>query len=155
MEFHSIADIFPLLDGPAFDALVEDVRAHGLREPIMLDRDGRVLDGRNRYNACIQAGVEPRYQQWDGIGSPVAYVISMNLHRRHLDESQRALSLDISPTFATGETGEATKRQDFRRLIPSRWQKLPRWSTSANARFARLVKSYSRRSRVGAGGRAR
>ena len=38
-----------------------------------------------------KAGVEPKFQEWNGKGSLVAFVVSLNLHRRHLNESQRAL----------------------------------------------------------------
>ena len=59
-RFHEVANILPLLEGPAFGELVTDIRAHGLREPITVLRDGRLLDGRNRLRGCLMAGVQPR-----------------------------------------------------------------------------------------------
>ena len=59
MKAHPLADLLPLIHGVEFDALVEDIREHGLRVPITIF-DGKVLDGRNRVRACDAAGVEPR-----------------------------------------------------------------------------------------------
>jgi N6-adenosine-specific RNA methylase IME4 len=89
MRFHPLAEIFPLLEGEEFDELAEDIRRHGLHETIVL-LDGQILDGRNRYRACIAAGIEPTFTTYCG-DDPVAYVISLNLKRRHLDESQRSM----------------------------------------------------------------
>ena len=92
LTFHPAAGIFPLLEGEAFEALVEDIRRNGLREPIWLHQDGCVLDGRNRYRACGRAGVEPRFQTYIGPDDSILpFVVSLNLHRRHLNESQRAM----------------------------------------------------------------
>ncbi|HEV3005049.1 MAG TPA: hypothetical protein VGX78_11340 [Pirellulales bacterium] len=91
MEFHPLADVFPLMSPRELDELAADIAAYGQREPIYL-YEGMILDGRNRYNACLKAGLKPCVRPWDGEGDPVAFVVSMNLHRRHLDDSQRALA---------------------------------------------------------------
>ncbi len=88
-EFHPLANIFPMITGKAFAELVEDIRANGLREKIVLF-DGKIGDGRNRYKACLKAGVEPLFETYDG-DDPLAYVLSANLHRRHLDDGQRSM----------------------------------------------------------------
>lgn len=69
-------------------ALVGDIEAHGQREAGILF-EGMVLDGWHRYLACAQLGVQFKAKDFDG-ADPVAFVISKNLHRRHLTESQRA-----------------------------------------------------------------
>lgn len=87
---HPLALIFPPLCEDDLAALVDDIRRHGLRDKIVL-HEGRILDGRNRFAACEEAGVEPEFVDFDGSCSPLDYVISRNLHRRHLDESQRGM----------------------------------------------------------------
>jgi DNA modification methylase/predicted RNA methylase len=90
-EFHPIAAKFPLDNqGPEFDALVEDIRVNGLQQTIILHK-GKILDGRRRYLACQQAGVSPEFGAWDRKGSPFAFVVSANIHRRHLTPGQRAV----------------------------------------------------------------
>jgi hypothetical protein len=85
------ARIFPLISGDEFEALVADIREHGQREPIKVDRDGRVLDGRNRLRACRRLGIEPRVERVDvDADDAVALVLSPNLVRRHLASAQRA-----------------------------------------------------------------
>ncbi len=77
-----------------------------LREPIYLYQD-KIIDGRNRYRACMEAGVRPLYRSWDGTGPLVLFVLSLNLYRRHLSPSQQAMvGTDASPHFEE----EAKKR---------------------------------------------
>jgi ParB-like chromosome segregation protein Spo0J len=87
VSFHPVANMFPLMQGEAFDALVKDIAERGLEQDIVL-HEGGILDGRNRYRACLKAGVEPRFTKYSG-SDPVAYVISANLHRRHLTREQK------------------------------------------------------------------
>lgn len=88
MKYHPLSGIPNLLTGPEFEALVEDIRSHGLREPIVL-LDGMVLDGRNRLRACVAAGVEPRTEvykpEW---GDPKAWVLS-KLTGRQMSQPQK------------------------------------------------------------------
>lgn len=87
MEFHEAANLFPMMIGDDYTALRDDIKANGLLEPIVI-YDGKILDGRNRYTACLDLGIEPRYEAFEGT-DPVAYVISKNLHRRHLTKEQQ------------------------------------------------------------------
>jgi len=89
VQFHEAANIFPLLDEKAFDELMEDIGKNGLRESIKI-MDGLVLDGRNRYRACLHSGAKPRFEHVSP-DDPIAYVLSLNLHRRHLSSAQSAM----------------------------------------------------------------
>ena len=88
-EYHELANLFPLMDESQYSDLVADIKENGLVESIVL-HEGKILDGRNRYNACNDAGVEPNFVEYEGEDA-LSYVISLNLNRRHLNESQRAM----------------------------------------------------------------
>jgi hypothetical protein len=92
IAFHPLANIFPLMEGEEFDALVADIKANGLVEPIVM-LDNMILDGRNRYRACFAAGVEPTTVKGGKFGylidDPVAFIISANINRRHLTAEQK------------------------------------------------------------------
>jgi ParB-like nuclease domain len=107
-EFHPLAALFPPLDEKELDELAADIREHGLREPIVTF-EGKILDGRNRYLACERAGVAPRFKEYTG-SDPLAYVVSLNLKRRHLDTSQRAMVAKRIETLTHG--GDRRSDQD-------------------------------------------
>lgn len=86
---HPLADMFPMIPEADRKLLADDIVTFGQRDPIIL-LDGMVLDGRNRQWACGFADVEPIYEEYIG-DDPLNFVLSKNLHRRHLTESQHAL----------------------------------------------------------------
>jgi N6-adenosine-specific RNA methylase IME4/ParB-like chromosome segregation protein Spo0J len=91
LKFHPLAEILPLLEGDAFEQFCADIAEHGLQNPIMLF-EGEILDGRNRYRACRAEGVKLRTVEFTGDRkAAAAYVLSQNVHRRHLDPSVRAI----------------------------------------------------------------
>ena len=101
MEFHPVSDIFPMMHPEAFEELAEDIKQNGLLTPIVT-YENKVLDGRNRLKACAKTGVEPRFEAYAG-DNPLSYVVSLNLKRRHLDESQRAMVSARLATLADGQ----------------------------------------------------
>lgn len=134
IDAHPAATIFPLMNGDELNGLVEDVRAHGLLEPIVLC-DGLVLDGRNRLRACELAEVEPRFETWEPDGmTPTEWVVSHNLHRRHLTIAQRAaLALDLLPRL------EEEARERMLAGVPST-DPSPKTGKGSEGRAAGLVR---------------
>jgi protein gp37 len=100
LEYHQLANLFPLVHGQELDDLVHDIKENGLTNPVTL-YEGKILDGRNRYRACLLAGVEPELIDFNGT-NPLNYVISQNLYRRNLNPSQLAL---IASEIATLKRG--------------------------------------------------
>lgn len=113
---HPAAEAFPLLAPFELGRLADDIKLNGLQVPIVL-LNGQVLDGRNRQEACHLAGVEPRYENWQGDGDPFDWVVSQNLHRRHLDSSQRSMVAALLPKlrerkFAGRPAGQVLQTPD-------------------------------------------
>lgn len=94
-EVHPFADEFPLVEGDEFAELVADVKQQGLREPIVLTADGStIVDGRNRYLACVEAGVDPVFDRLPERYTErmiADYIVSVNVERRHMNRGQLAM----------------------------------------------------------------
>jgi ParB-like chromosome segregation protein Spo0J len=89
MEYqpHKIASYYPKLGKEEYKALRTSIKTHGLLNDITLF-EGAILDGTNRYRACIDEGVEPRFKPLPEGIDPVDYVIAANETRRHLSREQ-------------------------------------------------------------------
>jgi ParB-like chromosome segregation protein Spo0J len=93
-EIHPAAELFPMMDQQSFERLKADINENG-QEKCITFFNGQLLDGRNRMKACEELGIEPMIEEiedsGDGKFDPFRWVLSVNLHRRHLSESQRAM----------------------------------------------------------------
>ena len=107
---HPAADLFPMVEGDEFRELCADVKERGLAQPITIWTDGTLLDGRNRLMACFETHQEVVLDCYEGT-DPVQFSLSANLHRRHLNQGQKAMvALKVEDLFAA----EAKKRQGTR-----------------------------------------
>lgn len=89
IQIHPVAEIFPRILGEDFLALKADIKKNGLIEAIWTYQ-GAIIEGRNRYYACTDIGVEPRFREYTG-DDPLGFSISLNLTRRHLTDGQRQM----------------------------------------------------------------
>lgn len=115
-EFHRFADFFPIMTSSEYDSLVDSIRLNGLREPIML-YEGLILDGRNRDNACQDAGIDPRYVQFEGNDTEaLLFVWDENNNRRHMLAQQRAASFFLFSNELNELISTLSKKAEHRML---------------------------------------
>ncbi len=107
LQVHELAGLMPPMSEGEYQELMTDIARHGLLEPVVL-YEGRVLDGRHRVLACRELGIPIRTRVWDGPGTPLQFVLSANVVRRHLTASQRAaLAVEVERLLAV----QARERQ--------------------------------------------
>jgi hypothetical protein len=146
---HDLAKIFPPLSEGERQKLKDDISAQGLLESITLYK-GKVLDGANRQDICVELGVTPTYIQYVG-STPASFVIGKNLHRRHLTISQRAaIGAELLPYFEreakrrkTGRPPKVSANRHTLSEVPSR-----RAATDAAKAVGASTRSVSRAKRV-------
>jgi hypothetical protein len=140
---HPCADVYPMMSNDEIEKLAEDIKVHGLHQPIVLwdcgERTARwlVLDGRNRLEALTQLGIEIPSDPYDASGikgsicpftvansrgpdriaDPASYVISANIHRRHLTKEQQAEL--IVKTIEAGEASRNDRAKPARSFSPT------------------------------------
>jgi hypothetical protein len=111
-EIHPAATLFPMMDPDSFQWLKADIKENG-QEKCITFFDGQLLDGRNRMKACEELGIEPSIEEiedsGDGKFDPFRWVLSVNLHRRHLTESQRAM---VAAKLATLKRGDIKTQRE-------------------------------------------
>jgi hypothetical protein len=111
LPVHPAADLFPLMSPDELRVLGADIIKNGLTSPVVLWSDGtspaKLLDGRSRLDSIENATASPveigppslsagkdflainKVIVLDSSVDAYAYVISANIHRRHLDAGQK------------------------------------------------------------------
>lgn len=113
MKIHPFANLFPMCSDEEIQQLADDIAKNGLRQNIVTDQDEMILDGRNRAAACIIAGVKPVYEPFVGTDAQMlAYVVSVNIHRRHLTTAQRAEIAAQIATMSVGDNQHSKKKKE-------------------------------------------
>ena len=106
---HPACLLLPEMSEDEFRALVEDIRVNDLRDPIVIDENGDIIDGRHRWQAILELGrgmvLQPRVLHGYSEAEKVARVMSENIMRRHLTTQQRAA---IAAELATMKSGART-----------------------------------------------
>ena len=85
-----LSTIFPDMTPDEYEGLKASIRDEGLHDAITV-WNGQILDGRHRYQACLELGVTPRFEHLPDNVDPVGYVIARNVARRHLTTNLRAV----------------------------------------------------------------
>ncbi len=102
LELHPLSRLFPPIVGYEFESLKSDIEQNGLLNPIVMHQ-GLILDGGNRYRACLETGVPIRTVEFAGT-SIVDFVLSQNLFRRHMSTGQQAAIVASSADWARSQT---------------------------------------------------
>ena len=119
-EFHPYADLFPMFEDSYFDELCGDISENGQREPILL-YNGKILDGRNRYRACLKLGIEPCFEESTSAtdADALSESVSRNLYRRHLTTSQAAMvASKLLPLYGELAKARQGQRTDILAKLP-------------------------------------
>jgi len=121
VDIHPAAELFPMMSAEEYAGLVDDIHQHGQREKIVMWQ-GQLLDGRNRLKACIELDIEPEVSELPEDADPVAFVCSLNVHRRHLSTSQRAMIAGMLADLENGKRPSqicegGLKREDAAKMM--------------------------------------
>jgi hypothetical protein len=116
LEPHKLALAFPKYKSKDFIILFHDIHDQGVLVPIVMF-EGKVLDGRNRFEAAIRAGLtEIPATEFEGTFDQARdFVISLNMNRRHLTDDQRA---GIAAKLANLKHGGDRSKPPIGGLVP-------------------------------------
>lgn len=142
-SIHNVANLFPMMTDEEFASLVEDIKSNGQHEPITIYQN-QIIDGRNRYKACEQLGITPKVREWNGQGSLVKFVYSLNMKRRHLTGTQKAtIAVEMLPLLEEEAKERQGRRTDLQHNIV---EKIPQSAEDNKSRTqaAKLVGTNER-----------
>jgi hypothetical protein len=129
---HPAADLFPMMTDEELSDLAADIKANGLIHPIVVDKAGVLIDGRNRPKACEIAGIEPAVAVFEGDDTREYIFIA----RRHMSKGQQAMA--VAMAYPESEKTTHGKKSKTKLLLETK-ANLP----GARLSQARTVLAYS------------
>jgi hypothetical protein len=88
LEFHESLKDIPLMPLHERDALADDIAKHKQLFPIIL-LGGKIIDGRNRYLACLSRNIEPKTIELNPVDTG-SFIASANYFRKHWSTQERS-----------------------------------------------------------------
>ena len=113
---HPLAKLFPLIFGDEFERLVDDMRAHGLRQPVLVTGETMIVDGRNRLRAALAADVPPVFETLPPDANLFSVIVSENVLRRQMNKGQFAMVAALTRQTLTRQTRPASADRGHVRL---------------------------------------
>ena len=109
---HPALELIAAIEGDAFSAFLDDVREHGIREPIILDSQNRIVDGRARRDAGVLLELDIPYVYISDVVDVAPLVESKNVQRRHLNKDERAFIAagDLEKEYAAAKQRQGRDR---------------------------------------------
>jgi hypothetical protein len=104
MELHPLCTYFPRMSEDEFNSLKDNIQHNGQTHPIYT-LDGMILDGGNRYRALCELGIAPLIIEYTG-SNPTQFILSSNLHRRHLTQGQSAAIVSASQSWVKAHVAD-------------------------------------------------
>lgn len=99
LEVHPLAEMLPPMNDAELQTLKESIEQHGQSDPIELF-EGKILDGRNRYRACQDAGIEPKTTLFKGdYAAAIQRVYARAVHRNMSESQKAAAAINFLPHF--------------------------------------------------------
>lgn len=111
LELHPLCSMFPRICGAEYDELRDDIAKRGLDQPIVL-LDNQILDGRHRYEACLELDVPPVFTEYQG-GDPLGFVLAANVKRRHMTAGQQASMMALAIVGKGAEPAAAEEKRNI------------------------------------------
>ncbi|MFI3154520.1 MAG: hypothetical protein QX199_00040 [Methylococcaceae bacterium] len=107
LELHPLCTYFPRMSDAEFNSLKDNIQDNGQTHPIYT-LDGMILDGGNRYRALCELGIDPVIIEYSG-ANPAQFILSSNLHRRHLTQGQSAAIVSASLSWINAQTANSSQ----------------------------------------------
>ena len=107
IQLHPLCTYFPRMSDAEFISLKANIQDIGQTHPIYT-LDGMILDGGNRYRALCELGIKPVMIEYTG-SNPTQFILSSNLHRRHLTQGQAAAIVSASQSWVKAQVVDNEK----------------------------------------------